>query len=399
VAIPPPGRFDAQRLREARVALGLSQVQLAQRMGVDPGVLNSWETRGARPSAGNLGRVAFALGLSVSDLYLSDSDAVGTLVDLRVQAGLTQRQLAAELGVSQARVSRWERGLVRPTPNQAGRYAVIVGCDEDTLSAAIDRPRPAKRGLTREKVVREALEGAPLGAALAAPGRFGAKVALSQPEVRYRSVGGCEYDSCMEWLAELVMCHFGEDGFGDPVTIVVGELSFLTIRLNEESVWATLDSLSGDAEMFGELFEADYVKPEVAEQFSELPFNSVLILMNARIAQPVRGHNLGAWMAAEIIARMASATDTLVLAYPHPAGPPFDGTTEERAVRKLRRHWMKIGLTPIDEYPHVMGQSTAYAVLNAARAQLSCEHLEVPVDLSHEELRVDSEAWPASRLF
>ena len=60
---------------------------------------------------------------------------------------------------------------------------------------------------------------------------------------------------------------------------------------------------------------------------------------------------------------------------------------------------MKIGLTPIDEYPHVMGQSTAYAVLNAARAQLSCEHLEVSVDLSNEELRVDSEAWPASRLF
>lgn len=203
----------------------------------------------------------------------------------------------------------------------------------------------------------------------------------------------------MEWLAELVMCHFGEDGFGDPVTIVVGELSFLTIRLNEESVWSTLDSLSGDAEMFGELFEADDVKPEVAEQFSALPFNSVLILMNARIARPVRGHNLGTWMAAEVIARMASATDTLVLAYPHPAGPPFDGTTEERAVQKLRRHWMQVGLTPIDEYPHVLGQSTAYAVLNSARAQLSCEHLEVPVDLCHEELRVDSEAWPASRLF
>ncbi len=228
---------------------------------------------------------------------------------------------------------------------------------------------------------------------------MGVTVALSQPEVRYRSVGACEYDSCMEWLAELVMCHFGEDGFGDPATIVVGELSFLTIRLNEESVWLTLDSLSSDAEMFGELFDGDDVKSEVAEQFSALPFNSVLILMNARIAQPVRGHNLGAWMAAEVIARMASATDTLVLAYPHPAGPPFDGTTEQRAVQKLRRHWMQVGLTPIDEYPHVMGQSTAYAVLNAARAQLSCEHLEVPVDLGHEELRVDSEAWPASRLF
>jgi transcriptional regulator with XRE-family HTH domain len=158
VATTPPGRFDAQRLQEARVARGFSQAQLAQRVGVDPSVINSWETRGGRPSVRNLSRVAVALGLSVSDLYSSDSDAVGTLVDLRVQAGLTQRQLAAELGVSQARVSDWERGVGRPTADQAGLYAVIVGCDEETLSAAIDRPPPAKRDAKRKTAARKVLE-------------------------------------------------------------------------------------------------------------------------------------------------------------------------------------------------------------------------------------------------
>ncbi|MDA0251816.1 MAG: helix-turn-helix transcriptional regulator [Actinomycetota bacterium] len=150
MAVPLPGRFDARKLREARLALGLNQVQAAQRVGVDPSVFNSWESRGCRPSVRNLARVAAALGLSVSDLYASDSDAVGTLTDLRVKAGLTQRQLAVELGVNQTMVSSWERGLARPTPDQAGLYAVIAGCDEDTLSAAIDRPPPAKRGAKRK---------------------------------------------------------------------------------------------------------------------------------------------------------------------------------------------------------------------------------------------------------
>lgn len=165
MAKPPPGQFDARRLREARLALGLNQGQVAERVGVDPGVFNSWETRGARPSVRNLARVAFALGLSVSDLYVSHPDFVGTLIDLRVHAGLTQRQLAAELGVKQTRLSRWETGLARPTSVQAGLYAVILGCDEDTLRAAIDR---TPRRTTKGRRPREALGGSPNSAGIPA---------------------------------------------------------------------------------------------------------------------------------------------------------------------------------------------------------------------------------------
>lgn len=156
VAVPLPGRFDACKLREARLALGLSQVQAAQRVGVSPSVFNSWESRGRRPSVRNLARVAAALGLSVSDLFAADSDVVGTLIELRVRAGLTQLQLAAELGVSQTQVSDWERGLSRPTSDEAGLYAVLVGVDEGMLSAAIDG---TPKRVPKARKPREALAG------------------------------------------------------------------------------------------------------------------------------------------------------------------------------------------------------------------------------------------------
>lgn len=136
--IPLPGRFDADKMREARMSLGINQVELASRIGIDPSVVNSWETRGGNPSVRNLPRVAAALGLSVPDLYRSDADAAGTLIDLRVQAGLSQRELAQLLDISQARVSRWERGVSRPTWEEISSYAKVLNTDRITVGAAVD---------------------------------------------------------------------------------------------------------------------------------------------------------------------------------------------------------------------------------------------------------------------
>jgi len=138
VAKPPPGRFDAGKLRETRVELGITQADLAKRIGVDPGVVNSWETRGARPSVPNLGRVATALGLTVPDLYHSDAATTGTLIDLRVRAGLSQHEAAELLNVSKARISRWERGVSRPTWEEISSYAKVLKSDRITVGAALD---------------------------------------------------------------------------------------------------------------------------------------------------------------------------------------------------------------------------------------------------------------------
>lgn len=69
------------------------------------------------------------------------------------------------------------------------------------------------------------------------------------------------------------------------------------------------------------------------DQFEDVPFNRILIVMLVDVAAPLRGHDLGAWLVAELIARMSSPTDTLVLLYPHPVGPQGDPSAELAAVR------------------------------------------------------------------
>ena len=139
---------------------------------------------------------------------------------------------------------------------------------------------------------------------------------LFAPTVRYASTNDSQFDPCMDWRAELWL---GQLDIVDAPDVLGGYADFLTIRLGEDSIADMLDSLSQDTENFAGLFDGKYVADSVRDQFRE-PFSTVLILMTVLVAEPLRGHDLGAWLAAEVIARMASVTDTLVLLYPHPAG-------------------------------------------------------------------------------
>ncbi len=61
------------------------------------------------------------------------------LVDLRRSVGLTQRQLAARLGVRQPTVSRFEGGRDIPTQEMLGRITDLVGAPEDVRRELDDR--------------------------------------------------------------------------------------------------------------------------------------------------------------------------------------------------------------------------------------------------------------------
>jgi hypothetical protein len=208
---------------------------------------------------------------------------------------------------------------------------------------------------------------------------------LFAPKIRYRSTHYSEYDPCMGWLAELVLARLDD---GDHPHVLGGYLYFLTIRMGEESVPLMLDSLSSDADHFAGLFHGEYVSDPVQGQFEEA-INSVLILMTAVIAEPLRGHDLGAWMAAEVISRMDSASDALVLLYPHPAGEPPEGISEFQAITALDQYWRKIGVVPIDDDPAFLGQSSAFKTLPEARSRLSyVEDVELSVDINDPRLKL-----------
>lgn len=66
------------------------------------------------------------------------------LVDLREQQGLSQRDVAERMGVTQSAVSQFERYDANPTLASVRRYALAVGA-RISIDVAPDRssPRPA----------------------------------------------------------------------------------------------------------------------------------------------------------------------------------------------------------------------------------------------------------------
>jgi hypothetical protein len=215
---------------------------------------------------------------------------------------------------------------------------------------------------------------------------------LFAPAVRYRSTNDSQFDPCMDWRADLLLGRLDVDGHPD---VLGGYVDFLTIRLGEESIPVMLDSLASDAENFAGMFDGRFIADSVQKQFEE-PFLSALILLTVFVAKPLRRHDLGAWMAAEVISRMASATDTLVLLYPYPAAERPENVSEIEAIDALNLYWRKAGLVPIDEHPGFLGQSTAFTALPEARRALQpVEEVHIPVDIDDSRLAIlTPDTWP-----
>ena len=60
------------------------------------------------------------------------------LEELRTENKITQRQLAKQIGTSQANLSRWEKGLVEPSITECWRLADYFDVSIDYLSGRKD---------------------------------------------------------------------------------------------------------------------------------------------------------------------------------------------------------------------------------------------------------------------
>ena len=58
--------------------------------------------------------------------------------ELRRERNLSQRELAKELGTSQANLSRWEKGLNEPSIIECGKIADFFGVSIDVLCGRKD---------------------------------------------------------------------------------------------------------------------------------------------------------------------------------------------------------------------------------------------------------------------
>ncbi|MEW6365196.1 MAG: helix-turn-helix transcriptional regulator [Acidobacteriota bacterium] len=67
---------------------------------------------------------------------------------LRERLGLTQEQLAHELGVTFYSVNRWENGAVKPSPlavSAIRNFAIAHGVNVDTIGPVVKMPRARRK--------------------------------------------------------------------------------------------------------------------------------------------------------------------------------------------------------------------------------------------------------------
>jgi transcriptional regulator with XRE-family HTH domain len=103
-----------QRIKLAREREGLTQAQVAKKLGVSRGAIGQWETDRGAPATGRLGTLAEYLGISLDWLLAgppqaAGSEATGAAMVEDVQLVEEARQLGVDLQlvVAEARQRRW----------------------------------------------------------------------------------------------------------------------------------------------------------------------------------------------------------------------------------------------------------------------------------------------------
>ena len=140
--------FSPDALRKARLDADLTRGELARLARVSVGSVQAWETGRAAPQIDSLVKVLEVLGLEITDVVIiADTDRY--LGDLRVLRGLTQTQLAKNLGVSTTTLSEIELGHTLSLRDEiASGLARELGCSIDEIHGVFrrtqDRPRETR---------------------------------------------------------------------------------------------------------------------------------------------------------------------------------------------------------------------------------------------------------------
>lgn len=115
---PNEPRTPGEHLRRRRLNLGLSQREVAERLGVDGWTILNWERGKTLPGAVHLGRITAFLGYFP---LAEGATFAERILAARQRLGLTQAGLATVLGVGEEAVRNWERGRRRPRGDRRRR--------------------------------------------------------------------------------------------------------------------------------------------------------------------------------------------------------------------------------------------------------------------------------------
>jgi transcriptional regulator with XRE-family HTH domain len=123
-ARPKEIRTLGDRLRTRRLDLGLLQRGVAERLGVSEASVWQWENNRTGPQIRFLPAILAFLG---ENPYPEPSTFAEWVRARRRALGFSRRRLAAELGVDESSVFRWESGQGSPLAHLRGRLRAVLG--------------------------------------------------------------------------------------------------------------------------------------------------------------------------------------------------------------------------------------------------------------------------------
>jgi DNA-binding XRE family transcriptional regulator len=98
-------------IRTRRLDLGLLQREVAEKIGVDEISIYNWERQRTVPEIWFIALIINFLGY---DPFREPESFPEKLKTYRLKAGLSQRKLAAKLGIDPGTIVNWERGKHKP---------------------------------------------------------------------------------------------------------------------------------------------------------------------------------------------------------------------------------------------------------------------------------------------
>lgn len=128
-----------EQLKNRRKESGISQSELAERLGVHIQTVSKWERGIMLPDVGQFGDIAKALDLPLETLLMqplgeksytgefSVSALSEKIIELRRKKGLSQSDVAEAVDCSPDAVSRWERGVTCPYIDNIIALADVFG--------------------------------------------------------------------------------------------------------------------------------------------------------------------------------------------------------------------------------------------------------------------------------
>lgn len=173
-----------EQLKNKRKESGISQSDLAEKLGVHSQTVSKWERGIMFPDVGQYGDIANALGIPLEKLldqplgakYYKGEFSVQllseTITVLRREKAISQSDLADAVGYSPDAVSRWERGITSPDIDSIIIMSRVFGISLSTLYYGVPSQKQSQKKERDRKFERKLkiLLGAIASAAVVALG-------------------------------------------------------------------------------------------------------------------------------------------------------------------------------------------------------------------------------------